>query len=233
MNRLSNNLNVLGTNGIGKNVSIELNNSITVRGTMSEIIDFNSKKYVNIDHNLNGSGSTICLNDAYITKCEIDGEDSPSVSKVPYSPIIAETFIATSPIVFDLFSDIGGISRFNTSYISLSATKCICLEKYVKYRLQLSLYGIKQGIANCGFNVIYAYDKVRILPKLLNLAIKKSLSYGKLFNESVQTHLSSCTDKELGEIISDGSFISDYRNYALYFLLDRINKRQNGVEIDN
>ena len=34
-------MNVLGTNGIGKNVSIELNNSITVRGTMSEIIDFN------------------------------------------------------------------------------------------------------------------------------------------------------------------------------------------------
>ena len=211
---------MLGTNGIGKNVSIELNNSITVRGTMSEIIDFNNKKYVNIDHNLNGSGSTICLNDAYITKCEIDGEDSPRASKVPYSPIIAETFIATSPIVFDLFSDIGGISRFNTSYISLSATN---------YILQLSLYGIKQGIAGCGFNVIYAYDKVRILPKLLNLAIKKSLSYGKLFNKSVPNHLSSCTDKELGEIISDGSFISDYRNYALYFLLDRINKRQNGV----
>ena len=81
--------------------------------------------------------------------------------------------------------------------------------------------------------MIYAYDKVRILPKLLNLAIKKSLSYGKLFNKSVPNHLSSCTDRGLGEIISDSSFISDYRNYALYFLLDRINKRQNGVEIDN
>ena len=232
MNRLSNNLNVLGTNGIGKNVSIELNNSITVRGTMSDIIDFNSKKYVNIDHNMNGSGSTICLNDAYITKCEIDNEDNPRVSRTPYSPMICETFDKVSPIVFDLFSDIGGISRFSTSYISLSPTKYICLDKYLKTRLQLSVYGIK-GMADCGFNAIYSYDKVRILPNLLNLAIKKSLSYGKLFNKSVPNHLSSCTDKELGDIISDGTIISDYRNYALCFLLDRINKRQNGVEIDN
>lgn len=94
---------MLGTNGIGKNVSIELNNSITVRGTMSEIIDFNNKKYVNIDHNLNGSGSTICLNDAYITKCEIDGEYSPRASKVPYSPMICGTFDKVSPIVLEIF----------------------------------------------------------------------------------------------------------------------------------
>lgn len=225
MNRLSNNIKVIGSGSLNKTVKIELDGAITFCGTLRQEVGKNGKIYAHIDHNNNGCGSTICLDNAYVTKCEIIEK---LVSRKIYSPIIFDKFNDVSPIVFDLFKEIGGISRFNTDCISLGGTKYISLNKLLKTRLQMSVYDIKR-IVESGYNMIYMQDKVRILPSVLNYALEKSLRLSKGCSTHSKNELMKYSDDKLGNIISDGTIVISYRYYTLYLLLDRIMKRQNGA----
>lgn len=225
MNRLKDNLlKISGDSNIGKVVKLELNGSITFDGRLLRREVYNGKVYINIGYG-GIYGSTICLDEGYLTKCEVNGIMDSMTSNSGYFPIISDTFNDISPIVFDLFKEVGGISRCCTDYISLAKTKYISLERYLKTSLHTSIYDVKRAITS-GFTMIYSTNRVIINPKILNDSMDKALRLSSDIPTISKEQMDTKSDETLGNTIVAGNIIPSFRNYSLYVLLKRIKKKQ-------